>query len=217
MTSNLPATIQTDSSNFTKVLFNRNGTTPLEFAANDYEYTIGFFESYGFASDAASVVANALLTQAKKGFQYTMSSNGDLMLSQGNAQTPIFSILDTLKQVALSVDNVRAVVDAKMFPGKVTVTNNAQSSATDIITFTFALEHPSELFITDVINVYGGEKGVFTQYNNKVYALVVKSTSHSLKLSTLVGSILNSDRSPTSTLGFKQVYNAQYISRNVAA
>lgn len=217
MTTNLPITKSTDSSNYTKVLFNNYGTAPLEFSANDYEFTVGFFESYGFAEDAASVVANALLTQAKKGYEYSLSANGDIVISQGKSQTPIFKILDTLKQVAISVDSVSAEVDAKLFPNKVTITNNAQTATTDVITFTFTLEQPSDTFNTEMITVYGGEKGLFTQYTSKVYALEVKSTSHSLKLSTLVGGILNSDRSPTSTLGFKQVYNAQYITRNVAA
>ena len=217
MTTNLPSSTTNDSANYTKVLYNNNGTTPLEFSANDYEYTIGFFESYGFADDAASVVANALLTQAKKGYEYTLSANGDLVITQGKTQTPIFKILDTLKKVALSVDNVTASVDTKEFPYKVAITSNAQTATTDVITFTFTLDQPNDSFNTDLITVYGGEKGRFTQYTGKVYALEVRSTSHSLKLSTLVGGILNSDRSPTSTLGFKQVYNAQYITRNVAA
>jgi hypothetical protein len=217
MTTNLPERTSKDSGNYTKVLYNNYGTTPLEFAANEYEFAIGFFEGYGFDTDAASVVANALLTQAKKGYDYTLSANGDLLITQSKTQTPIFKILDTLKQVAISVDNVRAVVDSKIFPGKVTISNNAQTTSTDIITFTFSLDQPSEAFTTDAILVYGGEKGLFKSYTNKVYALEVKSTSHSLKLSTLVAGILNSDRSPTSTLGFKQVYNSQYITRNVAA
>jgi hypothetical protein len=217
MTTNLPTSTTNDSANYTKVLFNNYGTTPLEFSANDYEYTVGFFESYGFVNDAASVVANALLTQAKKGYVYTLSQTGDLVLSQGKTQTPIFKILDTLKQVALSVDKVNAVVDSKLFPGKVTITDNSATATSDIITFTFTLDQPSDVFTTDLITVYGGEKRIFTAYTNKVYALEVKSTSHSLRLSALVGGILNSDRSPTSTLGFKQVYNAQYITRNVAA
>jgi hypothetical protein len=217
MTTNLPTSTSTDSANYTKVLFNNYGTTPLEFAANEYEYAIGFFESYGFAEDAASVVVNALLTQAKKGYIYTLSANGDLVITQGNTQTPIFKILDTLKRVALSVDNVNAVVDSRLFRGKVSVTNNSQTATEDVITFTFTLDQPSEDFTTDVITVTGGEKGLFKRYTDKIYALEVKSTSHSLQLSTLVGGILNSDRSPTSTLGFKQVYNAQYITRNVAA
>jgi hypothetical protein len=217
MTTNLPTSASTDSANYTKVLFNNYGTTPLEFAANEYEYAIGFFESYGFAEDAASVVVNALLTQAKKGYIYTLSANGDLVVTQGKTQTPIFKILDTLKQVSLSVDSVNAIVDARLFPNKVAITSNAQTATTDIITFTFTLDQPSDLFTTDVITVTGGEKGLFKRYTDKIYALEVKSTSHSLQLSTLVGGILNSDRSPTSTLGFKQVYNAQYITRNMAA
>jgi hypothetical protein len=217
MTTNLPTTTTTDSANYTKVLFNNYGTTPLEFSANDYEYAVGFFESYGFSSDAASVVANALLVQAKKGYVYTLSSTGDLVVSQGKTITPIFKILDTLKQVSLSVDNINAEVDTSIYAGKVTVTDNANTATGDIITFTFTLDQPSNSFTSDAIKVYGGQKGLFTAYTNKIYSLEVKSNSHSIKLSTLVGGILNSDRQPTSTLGFKQVYNSQYITRNVAA
>jgi hypothetical protein len=68
-----------DSAAGTKLFFDSYGQDPLEFNTNDVSATIGFFESKGFASDAALVVSTVLLKQAKID------------------DTPIFKILDTLK------------------------------------------------------------------------------------------------------------------------
>lgn len=217
MTTNLPPTTKTDSSDTTKILFNNYGQTRQEFSANDFNFTVSFFESYGFATDAATVVANALLTQAKKGFIYQLSATGDVIVSQGNGPTPIFKILDTLKGVAKSTSNVNVSVIPSMFSQPVRITNNISSATTDYITYTFTLTTENSNFNEDVISVTGGTKGLLVQYNSLVYAMEVKPTATSIELSTLVGGILNSDRQPTSTLGFKQVYNAQYITRNIAA
>jgi hypothetical protein len=78
-TTNLPARQIEDSAAGTKLFFDSYGQDPLEFNANDVSATIGFFESKGFASDAALVVSTVLLKQAKID------------------DTPIFKILDTLK------------------------------------------------------------------------------------------------------------------------
>lgn len=78
-TTNLPPRQINDSAAGTKLFFDSYGRDPLEFSANDVSATIGFFESKGFASDAALVVSTVLLKQAKL--------DG----------TPVFKILDTLK------------------------------------------------------------------------------------------------------------------------
>lgn len=78
-TTNLPPRQINDSAAGTKLFFDSYGREPLEFSANDVSATIGFFESKGFASDAALVVSTVLLKQAKL--------DG----------TPVFKILDTLK------------------------------------------------------------------------------------------------------------------------
>jgi hypothetical protein len=78
-TTNLPPKQINDSAAGTKLFFDSYGRDPLEFNANDVSSAIGFFESKGFASDAALVVSTVLLKQAKL--------DG----------TPVFKILDTLK------------------------------------------------------------------------------------------------------------------------
>jgi hypothetical protein len=78
-TTNLPQNIREDSAAGTKLFFDSYGQDPLEFNANDVNATVGFFESKGFASDAALVVSTVLLKQAKID------------------NTAIFKLLDTLK------------------------------------------------------------------------------------------------------------------------
>jgi hypothetical protein len=78
-TTNLPPNIQEDSAAGTRLFFDSYGQSPLEFNANDVSASIGFFESKGFAEDAALVVTTVLLKQAKLD------------------NTPVFQILDTLK------------------------------------------------------------------------------------------------------------------------
>lgn len=80
MSTNLPPVINVDSAAGTKLFFDSYGKTPLEFAANDVEAAIGFFQNKGFDRDAAIVTASALLKQAKLD------------------TTPVFKIIDTLKQ-----------------------------------------------------------------------------------------------------------------------
>jgi hypothetical protein len=142
MTTNLPIIQQSFNSDYqATVLLSNTGQVAMEFAATDYDMTISFFMSQGFDIDAASVVANSILIQAKKGYVYSVSDTGSISIIQGNTgPTPVFKILDTLKIVS------------------------------------------------------GG-----------------------LQMSTLVGSILNSDRGPTSVLGYKQQRDNSKISRNVAA
>jgi hypothetical protein len=142
MTTNLPITNQSDNSEYqTKVLLSNTGQVALEFAATDYDMTMSFFIGQGFGEDAASVVANSILVQAKKGYVYTISDTGAISIVKGTTgPTPVFKILDTLKIV-----------------------------------------------------------------------------SDKLQLSSLVGSILNGDRGPTSILGYKQQNDNTKVSRNVAA
>jgi hypothetical protein len=142
MTTNLPFVNQSDNSEYqTKVLLTSTGQSALEFATTDYDMTLSFFIGQGFSDDAASVVANAILTQAKKGYVYTISDTGAILITKGKAgPTPVFKILDTLKPV-----------------------------------------------------------------------------TGTLFMSTLVGSILNGDRGPTSILGYKQQNDNTKVSRNVAA
>lgn len=78
-TTNLPAIQIEDSAAGTKLFFDSYGQDPLEFAATDVTASIGFFESKGFANDAALVVSTVLLKQAKID------------------NTPIFEIIDTLQ------------------------------------------------------------------------------------------------------------------------
>jgi hypothetical protein len=142
MTTNLPIVNQSDNSEYqTKVLLTSTGQSALEFATTDYDMTLSFFIGQGFSDDAASVVANAILSQAKKGYVYTISDTGAILITKGKAgPTPVFKILDTLKPV-----------------------------------------------------------------------------TGTLFMSTLVGSILNGDRGPTSILGYKQQNDNTKVSRNVAA
>lgn len=79
MSTNLPPVSQNDSAAATKLFFDTYGQSPLEFAANEVEASIGFFQSKGFDRDASIVTAATLLKQAKLD------------------QTPVFQILDTLK------------------------------------------------------------------------------------------------------------------------
>lgn len=78
MATNLPITPIEDSAAQTKLFFNNYGNIVLEFPANDVDATVGFFTGKGFDYDAAVVVAETVLKQAK--------IDG----------TPIFQILDTL-------------------------------------------------------------------------------------------------------------------------
>lgn len=80
MSTNLPPIVNQDSAAGTKLFFDSYGKIPLEFAANEVEAAIGFFQSKGFDRDAAIVTASALLKQAKLD------------------ATPVFKIIDTLKQ-----------------------------------------------------------------------------------------------------------------------
>ena len=65
MSTNLPNKIIQDSAADTKVYFNNYGVMPLEFASSDVDASIGFLTNKGFDQDAAIVVAEALLKQAK--------------------------------------------------------------------------------------------------------------------------------------------------------
>lgn len=79
MISSLPQTNKTDSAAGTKLFFDTYGKEPLEFLANEVAAAIGFFESKGFDTDAATSVASILLKQAKL------------------ENIPVFQIIDTLK------------------------------------------------------------------------------------------------------------------------
>lgn len=65
MRTNLPAPTTTDSASATKLFFDEYGQAPLEFAANEVEAAIGFFQSNGFDRDAAEITAAVILRQAK--------------------------------------------------------------------------------------------------------------------------------------------------------
>jgi hypothetical protein len=87
MPTNLPSPNKQDSAEATKLYFNRYGRSPVEFLANEVTATVAFFESKGFAQDAALNSAAVMLNQAK--------ADG----------VPVFEILDTLKsfdQIELS-------------------------------------------------------------------------------------------------------------------
>jgi hypothetical protein len=87
MPTNLPSPNKLDSAEATKLYFNRYGTGPVEFLANEVTATVSFFESKGFANDAAISSAAVILDQAK--------ADG----------IPVFEILDTLEtfdQISLS-------------------------------------------------------------------------------------------------------------------
>ena len=75
----LPQPQSQDSGAATKLFFDTYGSNPLEFNANDVSAAIGFFQSRGFDTDAATLTAVVLLKQAKID------------------RLPIFKILDTLK------------------------------------------------------------------------------------------------------------------------
>ncbi len=79
MATNLPIKQIDDSAGATNLYFDRYGEQPLEFASNDVDVTVSFFESKGFDRDAALVTAMSLLRQAKID------------------QTPIFEILQTIQ------------------------------------------------------------------------------------------------------------------------
>ncbi len=81
MSTNLPPVNIEDSAAATRLFFDTYGKLPLEFAANDVEASISFFESKGFDRSAAIVTAATILKQAKLD------------------ETPIFKILDTLKRL----------------------------------------------------------------------------------------------------------------------
>lgn len=78
MSTNLPNKVIQDSAAETKVYFNNYGTLPLEFSTSEVDATLGFLTSKGFEQDAAIVVAETLLKQAKLD------------------RTPIFQILDSM-------------------------------------------------------------------------------------------------------------------------
>ena len=80
MATNLPQTPIDDSAAATKLFFDTYGQQPLEFNANDVDACISFFTQKGFDQDSALVISTVLLKQAK--------IDG----------TPIFKILDTLKE-----------------------------------------------------------------------------------------------------------------------
>jgi hypothetical protein len=87
MPTNLPSPNKQDSAEANKLYFNRYGRVPVEFLANEVTATVAFFESKGFAQDAALSSAAVILDQAK--------ADG----------VPVFEILDTLKtfdQIELS-------------------------------------------------------------------------------------------------------------------
>ena len=65
MKTNLPQSNSQDSVNATKLYFNNYGKTPVTFAANDFAAALNFFESKGFARDAAITTASVFLDQAK--------------------------------------------------------------------------------------------------------------------------------------------------------
>jgi len=78
MQTNLPSPEKQDSAEATKLYFNRYGSGPVEFLANEISATVAFFESKGFDKDAALSSASVILDQAK--------ADG----------VPVFRILDTL-------------------------------------------------------------------------------------------------------------------------
>lgn len=79
MATNLPVIDVQDSAEATKLFFNQYGIDPLEFSANEVSAAIGFFESRGFTSEAATSTASAILKQAKID------------------AVPVFKLIDTLK------------------------------------------------------------------------------------------------------------------------
>ena len=65
MQTNLPSPNKQDSAEATRLYFNRYGTGPVEFLANEVSATVAFFESKGFDRDAALSSASVILDQAK--------------------------------------------------------------------------------------------------------------------------------------------------------
>ena len=65
MQTNLPSPTIQDSALGTRLYFNSYGKTPVTFAANDFAAALNFFESRGFARDAAITTASVILDQAK--------------------------------------------------------------------------------------------------------------------------------------------------------
>jgi len=65
MPTNLPPKEIQDSAARTRLYFDQYGKEPLQYNAVDYDAAIGFFKLKGFDDSAASVVASALLKQAK--------------------------------------------------------------------------------------------------------------------------------------------------------
>jgi hypothetical protein len=62
---NLPTIEKEDSAATTKLFFDSYGQTPLEFGADEVNYSVNFFLSKGFAEDAAKATASVLLRQAR--------------------------------------------------------------------------------------------------------------------------------------------------------
>lgn len=79
MATNLPPSNVEDSASSTKLFFDVYGRPALEYAANDVNGTIAFFESRGFDRDAAIVVSSTILRQAKID------------------QVPVYSLLENIK------------------------------------------------------------------------------------------------------------------------
>lgn len=76
---NLPIPNIQDSAEATKLFFDKYGTSPYEFNANELSSAVSFFEKRGFRGDTAKVVAVMLIRQAKAD------------------NTPVFNIIDTLE------------------------------------------------------------------------------------------------------------------------
>jgi len=62
---NLPPATKEDSAAKTKLFFDTYGQNPLEFSADEVNYSVGYFLSKGFAEDAAQATASVLLRQAR--------------------------------------------------------------------------------------------------------------------------------------------------------
>ena len=77
--SNLPGRAAADSAAATKLFFETYGQAGLEFAANDVDVTVTFFQTRGFELDAAISTALILLQRAKQ------------------EQKSVYTLLDTLK------------------------------------------------------------------------------------------------------------------------
>lgn len=62
---NLPPVDKEDSGASTKLFFDSYGQRPLEFSADEVNYSIGYFLNKGFSPDAAKVTASVMLRQAR--------------------------------------------------------------------------------------------------------------------------------------------------------